>query len=89
MESNTIHGKTFTGLVMKISGKNTISVRVDRYVPHPKYKKYQVRSKNFLVHDPENTAAVGDKVTIQESRPLSKSKHFVLIAREARAVEAE
>jgi small subunit ribosomal protein S17 len=53
-------------------------VRVDRFVKHPKYKKYFVRSKKYLVHDPGNTAAVGDKVTIVATRPISKMKRFAI-----------
>ena len=51
---------------------------VERYVKHPKYKKYMRRSKKFLVHDPGNTAQVGQKVTIKETRPISRRKRFVL-----------
>ena len=56
--------------------KDTATVRVDRYVKHPKYKKYFVRSQKYLAHDPGNTVAVGDKVTIVATRPLSKLKRF-------------
>ena len=66
----------FKGVVVKAAMKDTATVRVDRYVKHPKYKKYQVRSKKFLVHDPGNTAQVGDKVTIIATRPISKMKRF-------------
>ena len=66
----------FTGVVVKTAMKDTATVRVDRYVKHPKYKKFQIRSKMFLVHDPGNTAQVGDKVTIVATRPISKLKRF-------------
>ena len=59
--------------------KDTATVRVDRFVKHPKYKKYQVRSKKYLVHDVGNTAQVGDKVTIVACRPISKLKRFTLL----------
>jgi len=71
--------QTFKGVVVKTSGKDTVVVSVSRYVKHPKYKKYQTRISKYLVHDPENTAQVGDKVTIVASRPISKMKHFVLL----------
>ena len=58
--------------------KDTATVAVSRYVKHPKYKKYQTRTKKFLVHDPENTAKVGDQVTIVACRPISKLKRFKL-----------
>jgi len=59
--------------------QDTIAVIVDRYVKHPKYKKFQKRSKKFLVHDAGNTAAEGDLVSIREVAPMSKHKHFTLI----------
>jgi len=58
---------------------DTITVAVDRYVMHPKYKKFQKRSKKFLVHDAGNTAKEGMLVDIKETRPLSKRKHFELV----------
>lgn len=58
--------------------KDTATVRVDRYTMHPKYKKYSIRSKQFLAHDPGNTAQVGDTVTIVAVRPISKRKHFAI-----------
>lgn len=58
--------------------KDTATVRVDRFVKHAKYKKYLVRSKKYLAHDPGNTAQVGDKVTIVATRPLSKLKRFAI-----------
>lgn len=74
-------GKTFEGIVVKSAMKDTATVSVERYVKHPKYKKYMRLSKKFLVHDAGNTAKIGDKVTIRETRPISKRKHFVLVSR--------
>lgn len=68
--------QTFEGVVVKTAMKDTVTVSVSRYVKHPKYQKYQVRSKKFLVDDPGNTVAVGDKVTIVATKPLSKLKSF-------------
>jgi small subunit ribosomal protein S17 len=59
--------------------QDTITVAVERYVMHPKYKKFMRRTKKFLVDDKGNTAKEGDKVEIRETRPLSKRKHFELI----------
>lgn len=78
MNTTTAQGKTFEGVVVKAAMKDTVTVSVDRYVQHPKYKKYIRSSKKFLVHNPGNTAQVGDKVTIQEVRPISKRKRFVI-----------
>ncbi len=75
----TSRAKTFRGLVVSNKMKDTIVVLVSRFMPHPKYKKFIAKSKKFHVHDPGNTAAVGDKVTIKETRPISKTKFFVLV----------
>lgn len=67
------------GVVVSSKMKDTVSVLVTRYVKHPKYKKYATVSKKYLAHDPGNTKAEGDKVTIRECRPLSKRKHFIVV----------
>ena len=75
METTTKPQK-FEGVVVKTAMKDTATVLVSRYVKHPKYKKYQVRTKKYLAHDPGNTVQVGDKVTIVACRPISKLKRF-------------
>ena len=72
-------GRTFQGTVVKSAMKDTCTVTVERYVKHPKYKKFMRKSQKFLVHNPGNTAAVGQKVTIRETRPISKRKNFVVV----------
>lgn len=67
------------GTVVKSAMKDTCTVAVERYVKHPKYKKYQRRTKKYLVHDAGNTAVVGQKVEIRETRPMSKRKRFELV----------
>ena len=67
------------GVVVKSAMKDTATVLVERYVKHPKYKKYMRLSKKFLVHDVGNSAEVGSKVTIRETRPISKRKRFELV----------
>lgn len=71
-------GKTLEGVVVKTAMKDTVTVSVERFVKHPKYKKFIRRSKKFLVHNPGNTLVVGQKVTIRETRPISKRKRFVV-----------
>lgn len=56
--------------------KDTVTVAVERYVQHPKYKKFIRRTKKFLAHNPGNTVKEGDVVTIREVKPISKRKHF-------------
>ena len=64
--------------VVKSAGKmdKTVSVLVERRVRHPLLKKYILRHKKYLAHDERNEYQVGDRVTIIESRPLSKSKRW-------------
>jgi small subunit ribosomal protein S17 len=82
-------GKTHQGTVVKTAMKDTCTVMVERYVQHPKYKKYYSVSKKFLVHDAGNAANVGDKVTIRETRPISKRKRFVIASIDRKAVVTE
>ena len=78
-ENSKQEGKFLEGVVVKSAMKDTITVQVERYVKHPKYKKYIRKSKKFLVHNPGNTAEVGQKVTIRETRPISKLKRFIIV----------
>ena len=75
----TAQQKTLTGVVVSDKMKDTVTVRVNRFVKLPKYKKYVLRSKKYLAHNPGNTVQVGDRVTIRSSRPISKRKHFVVV----------
>lgn len=72
--------KELIGTVVS-SGKmnKTVKVKVETLIKHPKYKKYIRRTKNYLVHDPENAAREGDTVLIREGRPFSKLKRFYLV----------
>ena len=69
-------GKTITGTVVSTKMKDTIVVRVTRFVAHPKYRKYMKYTSRFKAHDAGNTKKEGDKVTIVECRPISKDKRF-------------
>ena len=81
--SNGTRKQTFIGVVVKAAMKDTATVKVDRYVKNAKYKKYFVRSKKYLAHDPGNTVKVGDTVTIVATRPISKLKRFRISTSEA------
>ncbi len=65
------------GFVVSAKNKKTVTVKVERLVMHPIYKKYVRRSSKFLAHD-ELSCKVGDKVRIVESRPLSARKRWVV-----------
>jgi len=67
------------GMVTSDSSDKTITVKVERRIMHPVYKKYIVRSTKFLAHDEENRSKVGDVVRIRECRPISKRKRFEVV----------
>lgn len=71
--------RILSGVVVSDKMKDTIVVSVNRFVKHPKYKKYYKVSKKLKAHDAGNTVHVGDKVRIEETKPISKDKHFILI----------
>ena len=71
--------KTRVGVVVSDKMTKTIVVEVERRVPHPQFKKIVRKTTKFYAHDEEEKAKVGDKVLIQESRPLSKLKRWILL----------
>lgn len=71
--------KTLRGTAVSTKTQDTVIVTIDRYVKHPVYGKYQRITKRYKAHDPGNTVAVGDKVTIESCRPISKEKHFQIL----------
>ncbi len=78
-EQKTTNGRVLRGKVVASKMTDTCTVAVERYVKHPKYKKFLRRTKKFLVHDKGNTAKVGETVDIKEVRPISKRKSFELV----------
>lgn len=70
--------RTLVGKVVSDKMEKTVSVLIERRVKHPLYGKIVRRSKKYLAHDENNQAKVGDIVEIQESRPISKNKSWVL-----------
>ncbi|MEK7523454.1 MAG: 30S ribosomal protein S17 [Patescibacteria group bacterium] len=71
--------RTKVGTVMSNKMEKTLVVKVTSKRAHPKYKKLVSSSKKFYAHDPENKYQVGDKVTIYETRPLSKLKRWTVV----------
>jgi len=71
--------KERVGTVTKNAMNKTVTVKVERSVEHPLYKKGIKRTKSFKVHDKNNDCKPGDLVRIQETRPLSKTKRWRLI----------
>jgi len=71
--------KERVGKVIANKMAKTITVRVERRFPHPKFKKVVTGYKKFYAHDEKSEAKVGDRVRIEETRPLSKTKHWRLV----------
>ena len=71
--------QTFSGVVVSDKMKDTVVVVVERYVKNQKYQKFVTMRKRYKVHDAGNTKKVGDKVTIESCRPISKHKSFKII----------
>ena len=68
------------GEVISNKMAKTIVVRVERRFPHPKFKKVITGYKKFYAHDEKSEAKVGDRVRIEETRPLSKTKRWRLVS---------
>src|SRR5688572_5002903 len=80
--------KERVGEVLSTKRRKTIVVRVQRRLPHPKCKKIVTTYAKFYAHDEKNEARPGDRVRIEEARPLSKLKRWRLVAVVTRAEEA-
>jgi len=80
--------RVLTGRVVSDKADKTVTVLVERRVMHPLYKKFIRRSKKYAAHDDANLCKEGDVVQIEECRPLSKTKTWVVIARNGAAVAA-
>ena len=74
-----INRKARVGVVVSDKGDQTIIVAIERAAPHRLYHKVIRRTKRYPVHDPENTATIGDVVRIEECRPISKTKRWQLV----------
>ena len=73
--------RVLKGLVVSDKLDKTITVLVSRKVMHPVYKKYIKRSKKYSAHDEENKFKTGELVTIQENKPMSKTKKWIVIGK--------
>ena len=66
--------KTQIGIVVSDKMDKTVVVKIDRLVRHPVYSKYIKRGAKYKAHDKDNNCKIGDRVLIEETRPLSKDK---------------
>jgi len=83
--------KEFIGTVVSDKMDKTVVVMVETLVKHPLYGKYVKRRKKYMAHDENNECRVGDKVLIEETRPLSKRKRWRVkqILEKAKVIEKE
>lgn len=78
-ESHKSGGRVLVGRVVSDKMDKTVVVEVERRVMHPRYRKYVNRRKKYKAHDEQNACKVNDLVVIQESRPLSRTKRWVVV----------
>jgi len=74
------HSHVLSGIVVSDKMKDTVVVKTERFVKHKKYQKFLKITKKYKVHDAGNTKKIGDKVTIVETKPISRDKHFKIIS---------
>ena len=67
------------GTITSVKNDKTVSVLVERTFRHPLYKKTVRKSSKYAVHDESNQCSLGDKVKIQECRPISKTKSWMIV----------
>ena len=87
LASTAAVARSVTGTVVSNKMDKTITLRVERRVKHPVYGKFVRKSKKIHAHDAENICSIGDVVTVEECRPLSKTKSWMLERVEAKASE--
>ncbi|MFC4259329.1 30S ribosomal protein S17 [Marinobacter lacisalsi] len=85
MTEATKTARTLSGKVVSNKMDKSVVVLVERQVKHPLYGKYVKRSTKIQAHDEQNQCSIGDLVTIQETRPISKNKSWALVEVTVRA----
>lgn len=81
MAEISVKRRRLSGVVIKTKMAKTVVVEVSRVKTHPKYKKQYIASKKFKAHDEKGEFKVGDKVIIEETRPISRDKHWRVISK--------
>ena len=72
--------RVLQGVVISNKADKTISVLVERRIMHPVYKKYIKSTKKYAAHDEKNSFKIGQIVKIQENKPISKTKKWVIVS---------
>ena len=81
--------RQLTGVVISDKADKTITVKIERKVKHPLYGKVIKRATKVHAHDENNTATVGDIVSVKECRPFSKTKTWVLVSDEVSPIKED
>lgn len=81
MNNETKKARQLKGIVVSDKMQKTVVVSITRLKKHPKYKKYYKVTNRFKAHDEKGEYHIGDKVVIQETRPLSKEKRWIVMSR--------
>ncbi len=79
MEEQKSLRKTRVGTVLSNKMDKTVVVMVERLIQDSKYRKFVRRRNRFKAHDAQNACSVGDRVLIEESRPISKDKRWLVV----------
>ena len=79
MGSKVKKRREWVGNVISDKMNKTVVVAVDRFVPHPFYRKFMRRVTKLKAHDEQNLSKVGDRVKLIETRPISKEKHWRVV----------
>ena len=87
MKEKKTNRKQLIGEVISSLMDKTVVVKVERKYAHKKYNKYIKKTKKYYAHDPLNTCSVGDSISIEESRPISKLKRWKVIKTLNKAVK--
>tara|TARA_B100001540_G_scaffold28114_2_gene23831 strand:- start:951 stop:1229 length:279 start_codon:yes stop_codon:yes gene_type:complete len=77
---DTTNPRILTGIVTSNKADKTVTVKIERKVKHPLYGKVIKRATKVHAHDENNTASIGDVVSVKECRPLSKTKTWTLVS---------
>lgn len=80
-------GRIITGKVVSNKMDKSITVLIERREKHPVYGKYVTRSTKIHAHDEENACREGDRVTVKQVRPISKTKTWALVSIDERATQ--
>ena len=85
----TTNPRILTGVVTSDKADKTITVKIERKVKHPLYGEVVKRASKVHAHDENNTASIGDIVSVKECRPMSKTKTWVLVSDDSSTEEED